>query len=102
MVTKRQRSIARTARPILLFLLAAVLIATQVTALAHEIQHVSHEHEGPCALHVAADHLAMASPPAAISSVPFAAEGCAASLAVTVAAQDSTLPHSARAPPVLS
>jgi hypothetical protein len=35
----------------------------QFTALAHEIAHVSGEHDGPCGLHVAADHLVMGPAP---------------------------------------
>jgi hypothetical protein len=44
-------------------LLVLVFIVVQATALAHEIQHVLHLHDGPCGLHVAADHLAMAPAP---------------------------------------
>jgi hypothetical protein len=35
----------------------------QTAALAHEIQHVLQQHDGPCGLHVVADHLAMAIAP---------------------------------------
>jgi hypothetical protein len=44
-------------------LLVLVFVLVQATALAHEIQHVLHLHDGPCGLHVAADHLAMAAAP---------------------------------------
>jgi hypothetical protein len=73
----------------------------QTAALAHEIQHVLHQHDGPCGLHVVADHLAMASAPAP-------------SLAVVAPAIDQLLwspgnrrspsaqSSSARSPPILS
>jgi hypothetical protein len=44
-------------------LLVLVFVVVQATALAHEVQHVLHLHDGPCGLHVAADHLAMAPAP---------------------------------------
>jgi hypothetical protein len=44
-------------------LLVIVVIAAQATALSHEFEHVLHRHEGPCALHVAADHLMMVAAP---------------------------------------
>ena len=43
--------------------LMLIFVVVQATALAHEIQHVLHLHDGPCGLHVAADHLAMAPAP---------------------------------------
>jgi hypothetical protein len=51
-----------TAR-LLVALLATIVIATHTTALAHELEHVLHQHEAPCALHVAADHLTIVAPP---------------------------------------
>ena len=44
-------------------LLVLVFVVVQATALAHEVQHALHLHDGPCGLHVAADHLAMAPAP---------------------------------------
>lgn len=44
-------------------LLGLVFVVVQATALAHEVQHVLHLHDGPCGMHVAADHLAMAPAP---------------------------------------
>lgn len=54
-------------------LLVIVFIAAQVTALAHEFEHVLHQHDAPCALHVAADHLVIVAAPApalAVAPVP--------------------------------
>lgn len=45
-------------------LVVVMFAVVQTAALAHEIQHVLHQHDGPCGLHVVADHLAMASAPA--------------------------------------
>jgi hypothetical protein len=45
--------------------LVVVLFAlVQTAALAHEIHHVLQQHDGPCGLHMVADHLAIASAPA--------------------------------------
>jgi hypothetical protein len=77
-----------------------VFVVVQATALAHEIQHVLHLHDGPCGLHVAADHLAMA---------PAPEPGLATELAPTVEQVLSCLsarlfrparPSEARAPPL--
>jgi hypothetical protein len=54
------RSLARRGLPVLVLLLFVVV---QTTAVVHELQHVLHLHDGPCGLHVAADHLAMAPAP---------------------------------------
>jgi hypothetical protein len=82
-------------------LVVVMFALVQTAALAHEIQHVLQQHDGPCVLHVVADHLAMA-----IAPVP--------SLTVVALATDQLLstpdnhlsppaqPSSARAPPVLS
>jgi hypothetical protein len=81
-------------------LVVVMFAVVQTTALAHEIQHVLQQHEGPCGLHMVADHLAMAIAPAP-------------SLAVAVPATDHRLsssddplslpaqPSGARGPPVL-
>ena len=45
-------------------LVVVMFAVVQTAALAHEIQHVLQQHDGPCGLHVVADHLAMASAPA--------------------------------------
>ena len=56
-------------------LLAIIAITSQVTALAHEFEHVLHQHEAPCALHVAADHVTIVTspiPPLAATPTPVA------------------------------
>jgi hypothetical protein len=50
-------------------LLVLVFVVVQATALAHEIRHVLHLHDGPCGLHVAADHMAMAPAPEPVLAV---------------------------------
>jgi hypothetical protein len=50
-------------------LLAALFVVTHAAALAHELEHVFHQHDVPCALHEAAEHLAMVSPPAPPAAV---------------------------------
>jgi hypothetical protein len=45
-------------------LVVVIFAVVQTAALAHEIQHVLQQHDGPCGLHVVADHLAMAGAPA--------------------------------------
>ena len=82
-------------------LVVVIFAVVQTAALAHEIQHVLQQHDGPCGLHVVADHLAMAIAPAP-------------SLAVAAPATDPRLSSpddrrsrpaqssGARSPPVLS
>jgi hypothetical protein len=82
-------------------MIVVMFAVVQTAALAHEIQHVLQQHDGPCGLHVVADHLAMA-----IALAP--------SLAVAAPATDHLLSSSddqlslpaqssgARGPPVLS
>jgi hypothetical protein len=47
---------------LLVALVAILLVASHTTALAHELEHVLHQHEAPCALHVAAEHLTIVTP----------------------------------------
>ena len=82
-------------------MIVVIFAVVQTAALVHEIQHVLQRHDGPCGLHVVADHLAMA-----IAPVP--------ALAVAAPATDPLLSSSdaprslpaqssgARGPPVLS
>lgn len=80
-------------------LLALAFALAQAAALAHEFDHVSHQHEAPCALHFYAGHLdgiAMsgAAPPAVVT-------GPTAPIAVAsgVLARQPIWPYAARAPP---
>jgi hypothetical protein len=50
----------------------------QVTALTHELAHASGEHDAPCGLHIAADHLAMAPAPEVALGAPIALANAAA------------------------
>ena len=83
-------------------LLAFALVIAPGVALAHESEHVLHRHDGPCVLHVAADHLVIAPAP---EPAP------ATSLAPSAAPESSPRPvprvlparlSVARAPPSLS
>jgi hypothetical protein len=83
-------------------LLAVLLFATQLTALAHELTHVFGQHQAPCALHEAAEHHVMASPPEPTPSVAQtpAADAAAPSDAVAIASHPpAPVP---RAPPIAS
>jgi hypothetical protein len=72
----------------------------QATALAHEIQHVAHQHDAPCGLHIAADHLAMA--PAPEPALAVVVDPVTASLPASLDALIAPPPRcsEARAPPV--
>ncbi|HEY7870913.1 MAG TPA: hypothetical protein VIF59_16890 [Methylomirabilota bacterium] len=102
MVTTRTAS--RT-HPRRLAALAAIVafcfLAGQSSALAHEIEHVLRLHDAPCALHVAADHLVMASaaePTPAVTLAP--SPGSAGPPAPARLARPFS-PTEARAPPLL-
>jgi hypothetical protein len=88
-------------RCLLLCLLVVLFVATQETALAHELEHVAHQHAEPCALHDAAEHLAMASAPgpgAAVALLP----ACSPAGPAPLASPPLPVPPSgARAPPLL-
>lgn len=97
----RPRS-ARTRRSGLLALLLAVFLTGQVSALVHEFEHVLHQHDAPCALHVAAEHLAMASVPVPGNAVMPVPATRAASPSLVEPPPASVRPSGARAPPLLS
>lgn len=91
----------RRPRPLasLATVLAVMFASAQGTALAHEIEHVLHLHEAPCALHVAADHLVMAPAPEPEPAVTLApASGAEPSILHAVPARPAR-PSAARAPP---
>jgi hypothetical protein len=86
---------------ILAALLAAAFVTAQSAALAHEIEHVLHLHDAPCALHLAADHLPMAPAPALPPTVTAPVSPrfeCPAVFALPV---PPAFPSAARAPPLL-
>lgn len=91
----------RTSRPLLIMLLVAMLIATQAMALAHELEHVAHAHEEPCALHDAAEHLAMASAPGPGPAVPLLPARRPVTPVLVAPPQIPSHPSDARAPPLL-
>jgi hypothetical protein len=82
-------------------LLALIFFATQTTALTHEIEHVLHQHDVRCVLHLAADHLTMLSAPdpePAVTSAP--ATSAVLPLLLAPPARPAH-PSAARAPPLL-
>jgi hypothetical protein len=85
-----------------LHLLVLVFIVVQPTALAHEVQHVLHLHDGLCGLHIASDHLAMAPAPEPASAVarPPATEQLLSFPGARLS--PPARPSGARAPPFLS
>jgi hypothetical protein len=97
-----------TARPLgprprgLHALLLALFLVTQVTALAHELEHVFHQHDAPCALHVVAEHLALVAPADPTPAVERAPVTGVAPLPLLVVAGRPARPSGARAPPRLS
>jgi hypothetical protein len=81
-------------------LLITVFIVVHMTALAHEFEHVLHQHDAPCGLHVVADHLAMApAPEPALAVGPAPAAGTVPTVAQTLFPSASR-PGDARAPPL--
>jgi hypothetical protein len=95
-------SLARRGLTVLAGLVALGLLATQTTALAHEIEHVLHLHAAPCALHTAADQLVMASTPEPAPAVPFVASSRVDPRPVDPWLAPPGQPSPARAPPHLS
>ena len=92
---------ARTTRG-LHVLLVAVFIVVQATALSHELEHVTHQHDAPCGLHVAADHLVLVpapEPPVPVALAP-AANNVSAPLGRLL--PSPVRANGARAPPFLS
>jgi hypothetical protein len=82
-------------------LLVLAFLSSQVTALAHELEHVAGTHPVPCALHVAADHLVMAgAPEPAAAATPTPLAGPAAP-AVHTLHPPPERSRTARAPPLL-
>jgi hypothetical protein len=73
----------------------------QVTALTHEFAHASGEHEAPCGLHDAAEHLAMAPAPDVALGVPIPLVTAAAARGFDPLPPVSVRGSAARAPPPL-
>jgi len=86
---------------LLITLLVAMLVATQAMALAHELEHVAHAHEKPCALHDAAENLAMASAPGPEPTVELLPVRRTAAPVLVAPPQIPSHPSDARAPPLL-
>ena len=83
-------------------LLAAVFIVVQATALSHEFEHVTHQHDAPCGLHIVADHLVLVAtpePPLAVALSPAAHD---VSAAPDVLRRLCARANGARAPPLPS
>jgi hypothetical protein len=82
-------------------LLVAVFITVQATALSHEIEHVLHQHDAPCGLHVAAEHLVIVSAPEPALAVPLVPAVDGVSFALGLLQPPLARPSPARAPPLL-
>ena len=85
--------------PLIRLLLLVAFFAAQVSALAHEYEHVFHQHDEPCAQHVLADQLAKAPapPPPAVVAHALVAAATLPSIHFLIA---RTVPdRTARAPP---
>lgn len=91
----------RALRPLPITLLVAMLIATQAMVLSHELEHVAHAHEEPCALHDAAEHLAMASAPGPGPAVALLPARRPVTPVLVAPPQIPSHPSDARAPPLL-
>jgi hypothetical protein len=101
MATMCTASRRRSRLGVLAALLALVFVAAQGAALAHEIEHVLHLHNAPCALHVVADHLVMAPAPDPMPAVMLAPAIQCESSALHAAPAPAACPSPARAPPLL-
>lgn len=83
-------------------LLGLIFLATQAIALTHEMEHVLHQHDPLCVLHVAVDHLAMVvapEPEPAVTPPPLIFAASSGFLAPLARPAHS---GAARAPPLLS
>jgi len=81
--------------------LVLIFFATQATALMHEMEHVFHQHDAQCVLHLAADHLVMLSaedPEPAVTPAPIIRTAFMLHLAIPARPAH---PSAARAPPLL-
>lgn len=102
MVTMRTASRTASRRLGALAATVAVLfLVAQSAALTHEIEHVLHLHDAPCALHVAADHLVMASAPGPTLSAGLAPSLHSESPSLHARPAPPASPSPARAPPLL-
>jgi hypothetical protein len=79
----------------------ALFVVTQITALSHELQHVFHQHDVPCALHGAAVHLVAASPPDLAPAMAPPAQAAVMPTVLPAAPEHLVRPRGARAPPHL-
>jgi hypothetical protein len=83
-------------------LLVVLFVVVQVTALTHELAHASGEHDAPCGLHVAADHLVMAPAPDVPLGAPIALANAAAPGGFDALPPVPVRWNDARAPPRLA
>jgi hypothetical protein len=82
-------------------LVIVCFFTVQAVALSHEIQHLAGQHDEPCGLHDAAEHVAMATAPEpALAVVPAPAADRVTPTPGSTQARPSH-PSAARAPPAL-
>jgi hypothetical protein len=94
---------ARAASPlrqVLRALIAVLFVVTHAAALSHELQHVFHEHDGPCALHEAAEHLVAVAPVDPAPAIGPARGADVPAPALVAGPERPTLSRDARAPPI--
>ena len=84
------------------WLLAAVFVAVQAIAFAHEIKHDLHQHDASCALHFYAEHLGKA-PTSAVGFVAIVIPGeSPVRSEAGDASTSASVSYQSRAPPVSS
>jgi hypothetical protein len=82
-------------------LVIVCFFTVQAVALSHEVQHLTGQHDAPCGLHDAAEHVAMATAPEPALAVVPAPVADRVSSTPDVVQTRPTHPSEARAPPVL-
>jgi hypothetical protein len=81
-------------------LIIALFFAVQTTALSHEVQHVLHQHDAPCGLHIVADQLVMSAAPEPPLTLVLAPATVAVVTSSDASFADPGRSSSARAPPL--
>jgi hypothetical protein len=83
-------------------LVIVCFLSVQAVALSHEIRHLTGQHDVPCGLHDAAEHIAMATAPEPALAVVPAPVADRVPPTSGVAPTLPSHPSDARAPPALS
>ncbi len=78
------------------------LLLAQTAALSHALKHDLYEHDGPCALHVLADHTGNSLPSYVSPNADFGAHTTTVIVACCTITSDTHTVYAARAPPRVS